>query len=92
MVPLMAGMGRGAGWAGKHAVRVGGAGAKWAAHRGGAMWNRVPREEIREHLSEYRDTIGEYVGRARETIDDAVESELADLRKSLRRQRKRLGI
>lgn len=92
VMPLMAGMGRGAGWAGRHAARIGGAGAKWATHRGEAMWDRVPRQEIREQLSDYRDTIGEYVGRARETIDDAVASELADLRKSLRRQRKRLGI
>jgi hypothetical protein len=34
----------------------------------------------------------QYVGRARETIDDVVESELRDLRRAIRRQRKRLGI
>jgi hypothetical protein len=32
------------------------------------------------------------VTRAREAIDDAVESELKDLRRAVRRQRKRLGI
>jgi hypothetical protein len=56
------------------------------------MWDRVPRDEIRDRLGEYREQIGDYMGRAREAIDDAVASELRDLRRSLRRQRKRLGI
>jgi hypothetical protein len=34
----------------------------------------------------------EYVGKAQEAIDDVVETELRDLRRALRRQRKRLGI
>jgi hypothetical protein len=45
----------------------------------------VPCDEIREHVSDY-------MGRAREAIDDAVDSELSDLRKAIRRQRKRLGV
>jgi hypothetical protein len=32
------------------------------------------------------------MGRAREAIADVVESELKDLRRAIRRQRKRLGI
>jgi hypothetical protein len=79
------GIGRGASWAGRKAARAGGVGAKWAARQGGALWDRVPRDEIREHVSDY-------MGRAREAIDDAVESELNDLRKAIRRQRKRLGV
>ena len=47
------------------------------------MWDRS--EDLREQVSDY-------VGRAREAIDDAVESELKDLRRAIKRQRKRLGI
>jgi hypothetical protein len=92
VMPLMEGVGRGAGWAGRHAARLSGRGARWAAHRGGEMWERIPRDEIRSHLEDYRENVGEYMGRAREAIDDAVASELHDLRKAVRRQRKRLGI
>jgi len=92
VMPLVETVGRGAGWAGRHAVRLGRAGGRWAADHGGAAWERIPREEIREHLSDYRENVGEYMGRAREAIDEAVASELADLRRALRRQRKRLGI
>lgn len=83
--PIMLGMSRGAGWAGKHAVRLGTRGARWAADRGEDLWERIPRDEIREHVSDY-------MGRAREAIDDAVESELKMLRRAIRRQRKRLGL
>ena len=83
--PIMLGMSRGAGWAGKHAVRLGTRGARWAADRGEELWDRVPRDEIREHVSDY-------MGRAREAIDDVVESELKMLRRAIRRQRKRLGL
>ena len=60
-------------------------GARWAAERGEEAWERIPRQEISEHVSDY-------MGRAREAIDDVVESELNDLRRAVRRQRKRLGI
>jgi hypothetical protein len=83
--PIVTGLGRGAGWAGRRAANAGAAGARWAAHQGGDLWDRVPRDEIREHVSDY-------MGRAREAIDDVVESELRDLRKAIRRQRKRLGV
>lgn len=83
--PIVSGVGRGASWAGRGAARMGAAGARWMAHRGEDAWDAIPREEIREHMSDY-------VGRAREAIDDAVRSELKDLRRAMRRQRKRLGI
>ena len=90
--PVVMGMGRGAAWAGKKAARAGRTGGRWAARYGSEMWDRIPRDEIREHVADYRDSVSEYVGRAREAIDDAVESELKDLRRAVRRQRKRLGI
>ena len=83
--PVVSGLGRGAHWAGRGAARAGAAGARWMAHRGEDVWDAIPRDEIRTHVSEY-------LGRAREAIDDAVDAELKDLRRSLRRQRKRLGI
>jgi hypothetical protein len=85
VMPAMEGVGRGATWAGRHAAKAGMAGARWAAKHGEAAWDRVPTDEIREHVSVY-------MGRARSAIDDAVASELQDLRRAVRRQRKRLGI
>jgi hypothetical protein len=92
VTPVVLGMGRGVTWAGKKAARAGRVGAKWTAQRGAEMWDRIPRDEIRDTMSDYRDNVSDYVGRAREAIDDAVESELKDLRRAVRRQRKRLGI
>jgi hypothetical protein len=43
-------------------------------------------------MRRFRRNMAEYVGNAREVIDDAVESELKDLRRSIRRQRKRFGV
>ena len=83
--PVVHGVGRGANWAGRNAARLGVAGARWASHRGEDMWDAIPRDAIREHVSDY-------FGRAREAIDDAVESELKSLRRAIRRQRKRLGV
>ena len=83
--PLMQGVGRGASWAGRNAARLGSAGARWTAKHGEEAWDRIPRDEIREHVSDY-------AGRARSALDDVVESELKDLRRAIRRQRKRLGI
>ena len=92
VMPVVAGMGRGAAWAGRKAAKAGAVGARWTARRGSEMWDRIPRDEIRDQLSDYREHVSEYIGRAREAIDDAVESELKDLRRAVRRQRKRLGI
>lgn len=83
--PVLRGAALGAKWAGTGAARLGAKGASWARDAGEELWDRIPRDEIREHVNEY-------LGKARETIDDAVEHELRDLRRALRRQRKRLGI
>ena len=77
VVPILKAAGRGARWAGKHGTR----GARWAAERGEDLWDRVPRDDIREYLDD-----------ARSSIQRTVEEELADLRKSIRRQRRKLGI
>ena len=68
-------------WAGKRSRR----GARWAAEQGGELWERIPRDHIREE-------IGDAMDAAREAVADTVESELRDLRKAIRRQRKRLGV
>ena len=85
VTPVLERVGQGANWAGRHAARLGLRGARWAAARGEDAWEAIPRREIRDHVTDY-------LGRAREAIDDAVESELHDLRRAVRRQRKRLGI
>ena len=71
--------------AGAAARRAGRRGARWAANRGEEMWGKLPFDEV-------GDSIGEYVQNARETIDETVSHELNDLRKAIRRHRKRLGI
>ena len=68
-------------WANKRGRR----GARWAAKRGGELWDRVPVDDM-------RDEIGDAVDAAREAVADVVETELKDLRKAIRRQRKRLGV
>jgi len=68
-------------WAAKRGRR----GARWAARQGGDLWDRVPVDKAREE-------IGDAVEAAREAVADVVESELRDLRKAIRRQRKRLGV
>jgi hypothetical protein len=83
--PVLRGAALGAKWAGEGAARLGARGAAWARDAGEELWDRIPREEIRDHVREY-------LGKAQEAIDDAVEHELHDLRRALRRQRKRLGI
>jgi hypothetical protein len=60
-------------------------GASWARSRGEDMLDRIPMEDIEESV---RDSVNE----ARERIDGFVRSELGDLRKALRKQRKRLGV
>jgi len=49
------------------------------------MWDRVPVDTVREELGDALDS-------AREKVADVVETELRDLRKAIRRQRKRLGV
>lgn len=74
-------VGRGARWAGRHAAD----GAGWVADRGEDLWDRVPVEDIQEQ-------VGDYLNSARDAIANTVESELQDLRKAIRRQRKKLGV
>jgi len=57
----------------------------WARSRGGELLDRIPTDEIEESV---RETVTE----ARDRIDGFVRSELGDLRRALRRQRKRLGV
>lgn len=83
--PMLRGAAKGAKWAGMGAARIGARGASWARDTGSDLWERIPRDEIRDHVKDY-------LGKAQETIDDVVETELRDLRRALRRQRKRLGI
>jgi gas vesicle protein len=82
----------GARWAGDRAVE----GARWAAphakrgfrtavDRGGEMVDRIPVDDMVEQVRDYVDT-------ARDAINDVVKDELNDLRKAVRRQRKRIGI
>jgi len=82
----------GARWAGDRAVE----GARWAAprakrgfrnavDRGGELIDRIPVDDVVEQVRDYVDT-------AREAINDVVKDELTDLRKAVRRQRKRIGI
>jgi hypothetical protein len=49
------------------------------------MWDRAGMDDVGERVRDYLDE-------ARETISDVVEEELDDLRKAIRRQRKRLGV
>jgi hypothetical protein len=85
LAPMLRRAALGARWAGANAARLGLRGASWARDAGSELWDRIPRDEIREHVRDYVHT-------AHERIDDMVDSELHDLRKALRRQRKRLGI
>jgi gas vesicle protein len=82
----------GAKWAGDRAAE----GARWVAprarrgfraamERGEELVDRVPVDDMVEQVREYVDT-------AREAINDVVKDELDDLRKAVRRQRKRIGI
>ena len=93
----------GARWAGDRASP----GARWVAERGvdGARWAgkksasgyraaRERGEELVESIpvDDIADSVREYVDGAREAINDVVRSEMNDLRKAVRRQRKRIGI
>jgi hypothetical protein len=92
ILPLLKGVGKGAKWAGtmgfrgaKVGARAGKRGAEWVADRGEELWDRVPAEEIGE-------SIGEFLEEARDRIADTVESEISDLRKAIKRQRRKLGV
>lgn len=92
LVPILKAAGKGAKWAGvmglegaRRGARAGKRGASWVADQGEELWDKVPAEEIGE-------TLGEFMDEARERISDTVEAELKDLRKALKRQRRKLGV
>lgn len=66
----------------RYAVRRG---QKWARKKGAAMGDVLDPAALRDQVQDYMES-------ARDTVSDAVESELKDLRRSIRRQRKRLGL
>jgi pyruvate/2-oxoglutarate dehydrogenase complex dihydrolipoamide acyltransferase (E2) component len=76
---------RGAKWAGREAVAASAAGAKWAREHGSDLIDQIPTDRIER---EVRETVGE----ARDRINGFVQHELRDLRKAIRRQRRRLGV
>ena len=65
--------------------KMAGRASRYAWKRGAVAWDNIPREEIAERVRDYADA-------ARETIDHVVNSELKSLRRSIKRQRRRLGI
>jgi hypothetical protein len=92
VMPLLRGAGKAAKWAGvggyegaKMGARAARRGASWAADKGEEVWDAVPAEEIGE-------SIGEFLEEARERISETVESEMKDLRKAIKRQRRKLGV
>ena len=85
LVPIARAAGGAAVGAARWANKRGRRGARWAKKRGGELWDRLPVDTVREE-------IGDAVDAAREAVADVVETELRDLRKAIRRQRKRLGV
>jgi hypothetical protein len=81
MTPIMRGAASGARTAG----RVGARGARWAGEKAGEAWDSRARKVAERHVRDY-------VSSARERIDNAVNAEIRDIRRNLRRQRRRLGI
>lgn len=67
------------------ARRSGMEGARRVVRRGEKVLDSLPVEEV-------GDAIGAYIDAAREAIDDVVTREVKDLRKAVRRQRKRFGV
>ncbi|MEO6332195.1 MAG: hypothetical protein ABIV11_09025 [Gemmatimonadaceae bacterium] len=104
LMPMMDALGRGAKWSGAMGLE----GARWAgdtippyarsARKGavrGARWAREQSEPLLEKLpalDDVTETVRDYVDAAREAINETVEHEARDLRKAIRRQRKRIGI
>lgn len=69
----------------KEARRLRDRGTKWALEKGEALRDGVP-------VSDIGDSVADYLETARQSIDDAVNREIRDLRKAIRRERKRLGV
>jgi gas vesicle protein len=69
----------------KDARRTGRRGLRWASARSDDLRDALPLDALRDSLNGYLES-------AREAIDDAVAHEIKDLRRVVRRQRKRLGL
>jgi hypothetical protein len=59
--------------------------ARSARRRGRAAWDDATDVDVERQLRKY-------LSRARSSIDDMVESELQQLRRAIRKQRKRIGV
>jgi gas vesicle protein len=68
-------------WAAKRTAR----GYRAAQERGADLMDDLPLDDVADSVREYVDT-------ARDAINDVVRAEMSDLRKAVRRQRKRIGI
>jgi gas vesicle protein len=60
-------------------------GSTWVRGRGDAIADRFAPDDA-------ADQVKKYLGEARERITEAVEEELSDLRKAIRRRRRKLGV
>jgi len=60
-------------------------GASWVRGRGDDLADRISPEEVSTHVRKY-------LGDARERISEAVEDEIRDLRRAIRRRRRKLGV
>ncbi len=69
----------------KGARRLRDRGTRWALEKGESIRDGVP-------VSEIGDSVADYLETARQSIDDAVNREIRDLRRAIRRERKRLGV
>ena len=90
--PMLAATGKGAKWAALAGVD----GARWAGEQSGRGYRaaRARGEELIDSIpvDDITDSVREYVDTAKEAINDVVRAEMNDLRKAVRRQRKRIGI
>jgi hypothetical protein len=66
-------------------AKYAGRGARYAWDRGVDAWESIPREEIEDRMRDYFES-------ARDVIENTVENELKDLRRAIRRRRKKLGL
>jgi hypothetical protein len=55
-------------------------------------WLPQRKSGARRRVEASGDRIGEFLHETRDRVNDAVETELRDLRRALRRQRKRIGV
>jgi len=74
---------------------AGALGVVGGARQGARLLRRRRRaldERARDAMHDAGEHLRDYLGRARETIDDVVDAELRSLRKAIRHQRRRVGL